>query len=216
MLFGNLFKSTKEIEKEKKRQIRGMERNVEKAIERCQDRVKDLEKERAKNWEKAKLALANGQRDEASRLLQLYKSGGVQIARLDRQQTFYQAKLNQVCGATDMSAAAQNLKDMTEALALDPATFEQNLDDVDSVSDDINDMNKTLDKAFAKDQEKMIAAADADKENAVQDDTLMAALESEVAAGILGSKAAGLGDKSASLDDINAGRDRLKAIVDSK
>ncbi len=185
----DLFKSSKEIEHEKRRAKREKERQVERAIDRISDRVKDLEKERTKIWEKARTLLQNGQKTEAARLLHTYKAQGVMIARYEKQKIFAQNQLNMIVGAGDMNDISAGLGDLAKVQDFSPETLAENLDEVDMIGEDVKDMNKVLDKAFEKDQERLTAEAEATSDMAVEDE-LMAALESEAAAGILGDKVA--------------------------
>ena len=213
----DLFKSSKEIEREKRRAQRARERQVENAIDRNKDRIKELEKQRAAIWAKARTLLANGQRSEAARLLQNYKAQGVQIAKLERQSMFVQNQLDRIAGAADMQNAADALSKLATIMDLDPNAFEDSLDSVSAVSDDIKDIDKIMNKAFEKDQERMSAEAEAAAESSVEDEELMAALENEAAAGVLGDKVADpVPSKETVSDEINAGRDRLKALLGEK
>lgn len=217
MGLSDLFKSTKELEREKKRAQRAMEREVENAIERNAERIRALEKERTKTWENARALVSGGQKSEAARLLQIYKAQGVQIGKLERQKTFAQNQLDRIAGAADMQNVAGVMKNLVAAMNLDPDEFEANLDDVADASDDIKDIDKAMDKAYNKDQERLIAEAEAMNESTIEDEELMAALEGEAAAGVLGDRVVdhAPADKVRS-DDINAGRDRLKALLGDK
>ncbi len=214
MALSDLFKSSKEKELEKRKAKREKERRVERAIDRISDRVKDLEKERAKIWEKARMLLQNGQKTEAARLLQTYKSQGVMIARYEKQKIFAQNQLNIIVGASDMNTIAEGLGELAGIQDFSPEQLETNLDAMDMVSDDVKDMNKVLDKAFEKDQERLANEADATSDVSVDDD-LMKALESEAAAGVLGGRVVDTTTKSesATKNDINAGRNRLKELL---
>ncbi len=211
----DLFKSSKEIEQEKRRAKREKERQVERAIDRISDRVKDLEKERAKIWEKARTLLQNGQKIEAARLLHTYKAQGVMIARYEKQKIFAQNQLNMIVGAGDMTDISAGLGDLAKVQDFSPEMLAENLDEVDMIGEDVKDMNKVLDKAFEKDQGRLTAEAEATSDMSVEDE-LMAALESEAAAGILGDKIVettsekNIGEVAS---DINAGRNKLKELL---
>ena len=172
----DLFKSNEEIKREKRRAQRAMEREVENAIDRNRDRIRTLEKERTKTWEKARAMLAGGQRGEAARLLQIYKAQGVQIGKIERQKTYAENQLTRISGAADMQNVAKALTDLVKVMNLDPDVFAENLDGVEAASDDMKDMDKIMNKAFEKDQERMTAEAEAAKEGVVEDEELMAAL----------------------------------------
>lgn len=211
MGFADLFKSTKEREREARRAKRQKERQIERVIDRIADRVKVQEKERAQLWTKARELLQAGKKLDAQRLLQRYKGLEVLINRLERQQMLWRGKLNTIATAADANEAAAALAGFSELLNIDPDKIVDDLERVEDAEDEIKEVNSVLDKAYEKDNEKIAAESDKLGDVAVDED-LMAALESEAAAEIGG----GLANVTKTEDDINAGRDRLRALLDEK
>lgn len=212
MGFADLFKSTKEREREARRAKRQKERQIERVIDRIADRVKVQEKERSQLWAKARELLQAGKKLDAQRLLQRYKGLEVLINRLERQQMLWRGKLNTIATAADANEAAAALAGFSEMLNIDPDRIVDDLERMEDVEGEINEVNSVLDKAYEKDNEKI--AAESEKLGDVSvDDDLMSALESEAAAEIGGGS---LATASKSEDDINAGRDRLRALLDEK
>ncbi len=214
----DIFKSTKERKKEQRKAKREKERTVERVIDRFRDRVKELEKEQKKIWEKARMLLQNGQKAEATRLLQTYKSQSVMISRYEKQKLFAQNQLDIITGASDMAAVTAGLGELAKIQNFTPDEIADNLDDLDMVAGDIKDINNVMDKAFEKDQERLAAEADDLSEISIDDD-LMSALENEAAAGILGDKVVENNTTKNSQEttaDINAGKNRLNAILNAK
>lgn len=212
MGFADLFKSTKEREREARRAKRRQERQVERVIDRIGDRIKVQEKERAKIWAKAREMLQAGRKPDAQRLLQRYKGIEVLVNRLEKQQMLWQGKLNSLATAGDANEAAAALAGFGEMLNIDPDKIVDDIERVEDVEGEVNEVNSVLDKAYEKDSERIAEEAAKQGEAAVDED-LMAALESEAAADILGGKVAD-GEKSAA--DINAGRDRLRELLNEK
>lgn len=213
MGFRDLFKSTKEREREARREKRRHERSVERVIDRMGDRIKALEKERAKIWAKAKELLQAGKKLEAKRLLERYKGMEVLVNRLEKHQMLWQGKLNTLATAGDANEASAALAEFGEMLNVDPDKIVDDLERVEDVEGEIKEVNSILDKAYEKDNERIAEEAESQGEVSVDND-LMAALESEAAADVLGGK---LPDAAArSEEDINAGRDRLRALLNEK
>lgn len=212
MGFADLFKSTKEREREARRARRRQERQVERVIDRIGDRIKVQEKERAKVWAKARELLQAGRKQEAQRLLQRYKGMEVLVNRLEKQQMIWQGKLNTIATAGDANEAAAALAGFGEMLNIDPDKIVDDLERMEDVESEIKDVNDVLDKAYDKDNEKIAEEAEKQGEMSVDED-LMAALENEAAAEVSGGNADG---KEKSADDINAGRDRLRSLLNEK
>ena len=212
MGFRDLFKSTKELEREKRRTQRRQERQIERVIDRMGERIKAQEKERAKIWEKAKELLQAGKKIDAKRLLERYKGMEVLINRLEKQRMLWHGRLNTIATAGDANEVSSALADFGEMLNIDPDKLVDDLERIDDVEGEIKEVNSVLDKAYEKDNEKIAAEAESQAEVSVDED-LMAALESEAAADVLGGKVTE-GDMSD--DDINAGRDRLRALLNEK
>ena len=214
MSFSDLFKSKKEIEKEKRKAQRAEERKVERAIDNNNDRIGELKKEQKTAWEQARLQLQQGNRPAAERLLMQYKAIGVNIAKFEKQMTWAKNQLNTIRGAVDTKTTAEALKNLAGQVELSPEDVAEDIAAVDDIGADIKDIGKEMDKAFEKDQKNVLAEAQADV-TSLDDDPLMAALEQEAAVEITGERKAveGMGQPSARLDDINAGRDRLNALL---
>lgn len=213
MGFTDLFKSTKEREREKRKAQRAQERQIERALARMGGRVGKLEKQRALVWAKARELVQAGQKAEAAKLVNQYKILGVQINNLEKQRLLIQGKLNAVATAGDLGAVVASLESFAEGAAVDPDEVQAGLDTVASVEDDVADVNAVVNATFDEDVEKAGAAAEAQGAEAT-DDELMDALESEAAAAVSGGKVAEAVGESA--ESINSGRDRLRALLGEK
>lgn len=212
MGFADLFKSTKEREREARREKRRAERQVERGLENMGERIKKLMQDRDKVWAKAREYLQAGRKLDAQRLLNQYKHLGVLINSLDRKQMFLQGKLNTLAMAGDAISITESLKGFGKLLKVDPEEIADNIEDIEEVEGEIGEVDKIFDKAADRDDAKIAEEAAKQGEMAVDDD-LMAALEREAAADVLGGKVT---EEAKSADDINAGRDRLRALLNEK
>ena len=212
---GNLFESEKDAERRKRKEIRQVERSVENVIEKFSDRTRDLEKERDALWEKAKIKLQSGQKAEAANLLKTYKSKMVMLNRLDRQKVYAQHKLDMISGARDMGEVTSAFKDLAVGLDVTPEQLEENIFEVDMVSDDISDINKIMDKAYDKEMDHL--SKEADREMSAEfDDDLMSALENEVVGSLAGSESVKTTEASSEQQAIDAGLNRLRKLASDK
>ena len=209
MKLADLFKSSKELEQEKRQVRRAMERQVERAIERNRDRIAEIDKERRKTWEKAKARLAGGQRTEAARLLQTYKAQGLQIDKLERQNSFVRNQLDRLSAAEDMSKMAAALKNLGAAMGVDVAKFEEDMAEVNAASEGVTAMDKAMERAANRDQERLEAEAAAARESLEEDDELMAALIDDAAAHAAAEKTAAKRGSESRRDAADAGREQL-------
>ena len=210
MGFKDLFKSTKELEREKRRELRSKERQAARGISRLAKSVRDLEKERAKIWAQARGLVQAGQKQEAAKLLQQYKALAVEINRLEKQRMFAQNKLNRVAAAGAIGEITGAIADFAEGMDVSPDKVDEDVGRIDDATGEIDEVNRVVDEAYAADLEKTAEETEAQGEVEVDDD-LMASLESEAAADILGGKIADIPKRT---EDINAGRDRLRALLE--
>lgn len=210
MGFSDLFKSSKEIEREKRRALRAKEREAERGISRLARQVRQLEKERAGVWARARELVQAGKREDAVRLVNQYKVMGVEINRLERQRMLAQNKLSRVSAAGTLGTVTSAIAGYADGMDVDPEKIGEDLDAISDVEGEIDEVNSVVDEAYESDMEKVSAAAEAQGAEAT-DEELMAELESEAAAEVRsGVSVTAVAQKG---DDINAGRDRLRALL---
>jgi len=209
MGLSDLFKSSKEIEREKRRALRAKEREAERGISRLARQVRELEKERAAVWAHARELVQAGKRSEAARLVNQYKVMGVEINRLERQRMLAQNKLSRVSAAGTLGSVTSAIAGFADGMDVDPDKISDELDSISDVEGEIDEMNRVVDEAYESDMVKASAAAELQGAEAT-DDELMSELESEAASEVLGG---GVVDAESSNEDINAGRDRLRALL---
>ena len=211
------FKSKSEREREQRRERRRNERKVEQDIEKFDEAIAKLTEERTKVWNQARELLKSGRRAEAQRTLLFYKKYDIAINKLEKQKVFLKSQALQVSMAGNVNTTLNDIKTMAADHDIDPDKLAESLDDVEMIAEDILDSDKVMNKAFDKDLDHMaqeVAAGDI----SYKDDELMAALENECAAEVLGPKVAEtpVTDKPVSHDDISAGAERLKKIISEK
>lgn len=212
--WSNLFESREAAEKRKRQQARKVERAVERVVDNLSDKIRDMEREREKIWKNAKMKLQSGQKNEAARLLKMYKSKDIMLSRLDRQKSFVQHQLDMITGARDMQIAMGALGEMAAGMDISSDFIADSLENIDIASADINEINKTMDKAF----EKNMAQLDRESESLADaefDENLMNALETEAAGEIAGGfTATPAGDNASPVSQgssaINEGLERIK------
>lgn len=213
MGFADLFKSTKELEREKRKAQRSNERQVERGLVRMDGRIKKLEKQRALLWAKAREMVQAGQKSEAAKMVNQYKILGVQINNLEKQRLLIQGKLNNVATAGDLGNIVKALESFAVGVDIDPDEIQSGLDSVADVEGEIGDVNSVVNEFFEEDVAHAGEAAEA-QGSEVTDEDLMSALESEAAAEVSGGKVSELSVESK--ENINSGRDRLRALLDGK
>lgn len=211
MSFMDFFKSSKELEREKRRKQRANERRAERGIRHLSSLTKGMERERAALWQKARQLLQAGQREEAARVLKQYKLLGVQLERMEQQKMLSQNKLTRVEAAGEIGGITAAIADVADGAGVDPDEIADNFDRISDVEEDADEVDSVVQEEIRKDLEKADEQA-AGKEDLPEDDELMQALESEAAAEILGPKVAE--DGATAQDGINEGRDKLRKLLD--
>ena len=217
VIFDNVFKSKTEQEREERRKRHQNERKVEQDIENFTEAIAKLTEERTIIWNQARELLKSGRRAEAQRTLLFYKKFDIVINKLEKQKFFLKCQALQVSTTGNVNKTLYDIMTMAADHDIDPNKLAEGLNDVQMIVEEILDSDKVMNKAFDKDLDHMaqeVAAGDI----SYKDDELMAALENECAAEVLGPKVAdtSLSDKPVSHEDISAGAERLKKILSMK
>ena len=210
MGFSDLFKSSKELAREKRKALRAKEREAERGIARLARQVRTLEKERAGVWARARELVQAGKREDAARLVNQYKIMGVEINRLERQRMVAQNKLSRVSAAGTLGAVTSAIAGFAGGMDVDPDKIGEDIDSIADVESEIDEVNQVVDEAYESDMGKAASLAEAQGAEAT-DEELMSELESEAAAEV---RAGGVPSVDRKPEDINAGRDRLRALID--
>ncbi len=216
-ILNTLFETKEEKERRIRSERRRNERKVEQDIEKFSEAIVTLTGERTRVWNQAREQLKSGLRTEAQRTLLYYKKYDIAINKLEKQKVFLQSKALQISMIGDLTATLDDIKTMAADHDIDPDKLAESLTTIEMIGDDIQDSDKIMNKVFDKDLDNMgkeVAAGDI----CYKDDELMAALENECAAEVLGPKVAetNMTEKHVSRDDIRAGAERLKKIISEK
>ncbi|MBQ7650919.1 MAG: hypothetical protein IJS15_08165 [Victivallales bacterium] len=213
MSFLDLFKSSKEREREKRRAQRAKERRAERGIRHLESLAKGMEREKASLWSKARELLQSGQKDEAARVLRQYKLLCVQLESLEQQKMLSQNKLTRVEAAGEIGGITAAIADVADGAGVDPDEISDNFDRISDVEEDADEVDTIVQDEIRKDLEKAMEKTEG-QESLPDDDELMSALESEAAAEVLGPKVAE--DANAVQGGINEGRDKLRKLLDDE
>lgn len=216
MGLSDLFKSTKEIEREKARERRRALREVETATDAVRDEIATLKKERDAAWAQAREYLRDGQKAAAQRTLQSVQSRELMMGKLEKKLwVFNQLALKMKMAKTDQEFASALAK-LNKTLEIDPDKMADVLGDVDDSLAEQGDVDKNWDKRYEK---EMNGLAQSDAVPSMEE--MMGSLEKEVVADVAGGAAiAGAvptaeAKASAGIaEGIGEGRRRLKALMD--
>lgn len=216
MVFADLFKSSREIEREKARARRKSLRGVESSTDVVKDEIAALKKERDKAWAQAREYLRDGQKAAAQRLLQSVQSRELTMGKLEKKLwVFNQLALEMKMAKTDQEFATA-LDRLNKTLEIDPDRIADVLGDVDDSLSEQAAVDKIWDKGYEK---KMNGLAQSDAVPSVEE--MMGNLEKEVVADVTGgtpmtSVAPSAERKTVGgiAEGIGEGRRRLKALMD--
>ena len=176
----NLFKTTEQLEQEKRQRKRMMERGIEKSVDALKDGQRQAEKEKEKFYQQAKQSLSVGRKDEARQFMQFSRMQARNASNYTRHQLKWSNALTQIRVATSMQQAAQCFSQLAVECGLDPNLFENGLDSMSDVESTISEMNKAMTKKWEKDSLK--AGEEGEIEGDASIDEMMAQAEREVAA----------------------------------
>ena len=151
---GNIFKTTEELEAERRRQKRNLERGIEKSIDALGDGQRQAAKDQEKFYQQGKQKLAVGREAEARQFFQFSRMQAREAEKYMRQKLMWTNGLTKIRVATSMQTAAACFKELAVQCGLDPAVFESGLDSMDDIESTISDMNKAMEKKWEKDSLK--------------------------------------------------------------
>lgn len=176
----NLFKTTEQLEQEKRQRKRMWERAIEKSIDTLKDGQRQAEKEKEKFYQQAKQALAVGKKEDARQYMQFSRMQFRNASNYTRQQLMWSNALTTIKVGSTMQMAAACFKQLAEESGLDPNVFEDGLDSMSDAESIIGEMNKAMSKKWEKDSLKAGEAGEVEGDASI--DEMMAQAEREVAA----------------------------------
>ena len=157
---GNVFKTTEEIEAEKRTQTRNLERGIEKSIDALNDGQRQAAREQEKFYQQGKEKLSVGRDAEARQFFQFSRMQARNAENYTRQKLMWSNALTQIRVATSMQMASACFKDLAVQCGLNPDVFENGLDSMEDIESKIGEMNKAMSKKWEKDSLKAGEAAD--------------------------------------------------------
>ena len=156
---GNVFKTTEEIEAEKRTQKRNLERGIEKSIDALSDGQRQAAREQEKFYQQGKEKLSVGRDAEARQFFQFSRMQARNAENYTRQKLMWANALTQIRVATSMQMAATCFKELAVQCGLDPNMFESGLDSMSDIESTIGEMNRAMAKKWEKDSLKAGEAA---------------------------------------------------------
>ena len=177
---GNIFKTTEEIETEKRRQKRNLERGIEKSIDALNDGQRQAAREQEKFYQQGKQKLSVGRDAEARQFFQFSRMQARNAENYTRQKLMWTNALTQIRVATSMQSAAACFKELAVQCGLNPDVFESGLDSMEDIESTIGEMNKAMAKKWEKDSLKAGEASDEAGDATI--DEMMEQARGEVAA----------------------------------
>ena len=177
---GNIFKTTEEIEAEKRRQKRMLERGIEKSIEALSEGQRQAAKEQEKFYQQGKQKLSVGRDAEARQFFQFSRMQARSAENYTRQRLMWTNALTQIKVATSMQMAAACFKDLAAQCGLNPDVFESGLDSMADIESTIGEMNQAMAKKWERDSLKAGEVSDEAGDTSI--DEMMEQARGEVAA----------------------------------
>ncbi len=177
---GNIFKTSDEIEAEKRRQKRNLERGIEKSIDALTEGQRKAAKEQEKFYQQGKQKLSVGRDAEARQFFQFSRMQARNAENYTRQRLMWTNALTQIRVATSMQMAAACFKELAVQCGLNPDVFESGLDSMEDIESTIGEMNKAMARKWEKDSLKAGEASDEAGDATI--DEMMEQARGEVAA----------------------------------
>ena len=157
---GNIFKTTEEIEAERRRQKRNLERGIEKSIDALGEGQRQAAREQEKFYQQGKQKLAVGRDAEARQFFQFSRMQARNAENYTRQKLMWSNALTQIRVAANMQTAAACFKELAVQCGLNADLFENGLDSMEDVESTISEMNKAMARKWEKDSLKAGEASD--------------------------------------------------------
>ena len=177
---GNIFKTTEEIEAERRTQMRNLVRGIEKSIDALNDGQRQAAREQEKFYQQGKQKLSVGRDAEARQFFQFSRMQARNAENYTRQRLMWTNALTQIRVAKSMQQAAACFKELAVQCGLNPDAFESGLDSMDEVESTIGEMNKAMAKKWEKDSLKAGEASEDAGDASI--DEMMERARGEVAA----------------------------------
>lgn len=176
----NLFKTTEQLEREKRERKRMLERGIEKSIDALSDAQREAAREQEKYYQQAKEKLSVGRENEARQYLQFSRMQSRNSDNYTRQKLMWSSALTQLRVASSVQTGVQAFCQLAAESGLDPALFENGLESMSEVEQTIGEINKAMAKKWEKDSLKASDVCDMEGDATI--DEMMERARGEVAA----------------------------------
>ncbi len=153
MGFGDLFKSKKERERDKKKQRRKAFREAEGSVDAVKDRIAKMKREHDASWAEARRYLKDGQKAAAQRSLQACRASDMMISKLEMKRWVFEQLLTKLELAKTDQEFAGSLEALNKVVEIDPDAVADILDEVQDKLGEQVDTDKIWENVHAKEME---------------------------------------------------------------
>lgn len=207
----NLFKSTKQKEKEKTRERRQATRRAEMALDDVKQKLKDLDRDGKQAWARACEALQDGRKAAAQRELTAYRAKQILASKIDQKRFVFEQKLTDMEMAKTDVAFTDALRAMAVVVDIDPEKVDDVLLEVDTKSQEQGEVDRLWQKEYRR---QMEGVQDGLEDFVPSLEDLAKQLEDEVAEEV-GTREGGT-DTHELVDQISEGRQRIQNLLDEE
>lgn len=206
-----LFKSTKQREREKERQRRQAFRRAEMALDDVKAKIKSLEREGKEAWGKARELMKTGQKAAAQRGLVKYRATQVMAVKLDQKRFAFEQSLMYLEMSKTDNSFAQALDLMATVTEINP----EKVDDVLVTVDMKRAEQGEVDKLWQKEYQRFMEGAEGALEDFVPSlEELSTQLKDEAAQEI--GTAEGESAKGELEENIEEGQERIRKLLEEE
>ena len=204
----DLFKSPQERERERKKLERQAHRKAESAIETGKERIASLTRDNDKTWGRAKELLQSGRKAAAQRELNRFRATELLVDQLEKKNWICEHYLMRLENSTIDNQFAEAMEAINAVTVIHPERIMETMDNVTDKLEEQTDIDKYWGRLHDTETNR---AGSKDSEVVPDMDSLMSALESEVAHGVASSPIAGSGANVS--EQIGTGRAEAKKLL---
>lgn len=150
MGFTDIFKTQEQRNKEKRVKQRQAMRKSEAALDTVNERIAKLGTDRDGVWNRAAEYLKSGQKMNAERELQKYRSYEVIISQLDKKKWIFEYYTIRVENAATDNAFAEAMTAIEKVVDIDPEKVMRSFDAIDDKLQDQTEIDKYFEKLYDK------------------------------------------------------------------
>lgn len=208
--FANLFKTQAERDKELKRRQRRAFTKAEDAIDTVNASINEINSDKRKAWDDAKKAAAVGNKGGALLSIQKYRASEVMIFQLEKRKWVFQNYITRLKMLDVNNVFASAMNALNEVINADVDMVVESLDGLGDKLDDGKQLDKLWESQFGKEMNGMSVK---DTDIIPDVDSLMAALQSEVALDIGGGQTVGPTMNKTKAEGISDAKDKMDQIL---